>query len=224
MLTATATLIAFNWLIYIFAVQQEQIFQASLGYYINPLFFAVAGVLFFGERLGRNKAAAIVLAAIGVLVLTLSGGQLPWIALALAVLFTLYGIIRKHVVVGGMPGLFIETLILLPLAVGYMGMRMADGTAVFGNQDSVMTMALVAAGPLTALPLLFFALGARRLNLSTIGIMQFMAPTMQFVVGLYYGEQFTLAHAVCFGCIWGAVSLFAWDAWKWNRAMRAVKP
>jgi len=222
LLTATATLIAFNWLVYIYAVQQEQIFQASLGYYINPLFFALAGVLLFGERLSRNKTIAILLAATGVLVLTFSSGQLPSIALALAVLFTAYGIIRKHVVVGGMPGLFIETLILLPLALLYMGLAFRDGTAVFANEGAMMTAALVAAGPLTALPLLFFALGARRLNLSTIGIMQFMAPTMQFLVGLYFGEVFTLAHAICFGCIWIAASLFAWDAWNWNRTMRAA--
>ncbi len=222
LLTVTAAIIALNWLIYIYAVQQEQIFQASLGYYINPLFFALVGVCFFGEKLSRNKTIAIVLAAVGVLVLTFSGDELPVIALALAVLFTIYGTIRKQVVAGGMAGLFVETLILLPLALLYMGWAADNGTAVFGTQGMSMSFALILAGPFTVLPLLFFALGARRLKLSTIGIMQFLAPTMQFLIGLYYGEQFTLAHAICFGCIWIAVSLFAWDAWSWSRTMRTA--
>jgi chloramphenicol-sensitive protein RarD len=222
LLTITAVIIALNWLIYIYAVQQEQIFQSSLGYYINPLLFALVGVFFFGEKLSRNKTIAIGLAAVGVLVLTFSGEEVPVIALALAVLFTIYGTIRKQVVAGGMAGLFVETLILLPLALLYMGWAVDDGTAVFGAQGMSMSIALILAGPFTVLPLLFFALGARRLKLSTIGIMQFLAPTMHFLIGLYYGEQFTLAHAICFGCIWIAVSLFAWDAWKWSRAMRSA--
>lgn len=223
LLSVTAAIIAGNWLVYIYAVQREQIFQASLGYYINPLFFALAGVMLFGEKLGRNKTIAILVAAFGVLVLTFSGGQLPLIAVALAILFTIYGIIRKQVVVGGMPGLFVETVILLPLALLYMVWAAKNGIAVFGHQGASMDLTLIAAGPLTALPLLFFALGARRLNLSTIGIMQFMAPTMQFVVGLYYGEEFTQAHAICFGCIWIAASLFAWDAWKSSRNLQMAK-
>lgn len=222
LLALTALLIALNWLVYIFAVQRQQIFQASLGYYVNPLLFALTGVIFFGEKLSRNKMLAIGMAAGGVLILTLSVGEMPAITIMLAVLFTLYGVIRKRLVVGGMPGLFIETLVLVPFGLIYLLWLMITGSAVFGTANPGMSAMLVLAGPLTALPLLFFALAARRLDLTTVGIIQFLAPTLQFFVGLYFGEPFTMALAICFTCIWLAVSLFAWDAWRQSRLDRAL--
>lgn len=216
-LSISALLIAGNWLVYIWAVQKEQIFQASLGYYINPLLFAVVGVFLLGEKLRTPQIIAVGLAALGVTVLTVSSGELPAIALFLGVSFTIYGVIRKKVVIGGMPGLFIETLVLLPVASIYLGFLMAQGQAVFGTTGAVGTAILVVAGPITVVPLLFFALAARRLNLSTVGMMQFIAPSIQFLIGVVYGEQLTTAHLFCFGCIWSAVIVFSLDAWRSSR-------
>lgn len=214
LLTITAILIAGNWLVYIIAVQRDEIFQASLGYYINPLLFAVAGVFLMGERLRRPQTIAVLLAAAGVLVLTFSGGRFPAIALFLGVSFTVYGIIRKKVVIGGMAGLFVETIVLVPFGAAYLIWLMAQGNAEFGTGGLAASSILIAAGPITVIPLLAFALAARRLNLSTLGMMQFIAPTIQFFIGVYYGEQLTPAHIICFGCIWTAVVLFSWDAWR----------
>src|SRR5690606_14984414 len=133
-LTLSALLIAVNWVVYITAVQQQEIFQASLGYYINPLMYVLVGIAFFRERLRRPQIAAVLLAAVGVGVLTFSGGELPWISLTLATSFTIYGVIRSRVVIGGMPGLFIETLVLLPLAFAYMVWLGVHDAAAFGPQ------------------------------------------------------------------------------------------
>ncbi len=221
-LILSAILITGNWLVYIWAVQLEQINQASLGYYINPLLFALAGVVIFGEKLRKAQTAAIILAAIGVSILTFSGGEFPAIALFLGVTFATYGVIRKQVVVGGMPGLFIETLVLLPFALGYLLWIMLSGEAAFSFTDPSLAGILLLAGPLTVTPLLFFALAARRLNLSTLGMMQFIAPTLQFVIAVIYGEQLTTAHIICFSLIWLAVILFSIDAWRTNRMLARI--
>lgn len=217
LLIVTAILIAGNWLVYVWAVQREQIFQASLGYYINPLLFAAVGVFLFGEKLRAPQKIAITLAALGVLVLTISGGELPAIALFLGVTFAMYGVIRKKVVIGGMPGLFVETLVLLPFAGIFLVFQMSQGQAFFGAGNLAYSAILMISGPFTVIPLLFFALAARRLNLSTLGMMQFIAPTLHFVVGVVNGEQLTVAHIICFAFIWAAVAVFSWDAWQNKR-------
>ena len=221
-LILSAIVITGNWLVYIWAVQLEQINQASLGYYINPLLFALAGVVIFGEKLRKAQTTAIILAAIGVSVLTFRGGEFPAIAVFLGVAFAIYGVIRKQVVVGGMPGLFIETLVLLPIALGYLLWIMLAGEAAFSFTDPSLAGILLLAGPLTVIPLLFFALAARRLNLSTLGMMQFIAPTLQFVIAVIYGEQLTTAHIICFSLIWLAVILFSIDAWRTNRTLARI--
>ena len=221
-LALAAGLIACNWYVYIYAVQNDQIYQASLGYYINPLLFTVVGVFVFGEKLRRFQVAALLLAAAGVLVLTFSGGQFPAIALLLGTLFTIYGVIRKRVVVGGMPGLFVETLVLFPLSAAYLLWIMGSGVSAFASGDPSTVGLLLLAGPVTVLPLLCFALAARRLNLSTVGMMQFLAPTLQFIIGVLYGEELTTAHVVCFSLIWLAVGLFSWDAWRASRIEASV--
>ena len=218
LLTITAILIAGNWLVYILAVQKDQIFQASLGYYINPLLFAVVGVFLMGERLRKPQAIAVILAAIGVMVLTFSGGRFPAIALFLGTSFTIYGVIRKKVVIGGMPGLFVETIVLLPFGLIYLGWLAMQGEAAFAAGDTRLSIILLLAGPITVVPLLFFALAARRLNLSTVGMMQFIAPPLQFLIGVSYGEHLTTAHMVCFACIWMAVLRFSWDAGRTSRS------
>lgn len=216
-LALAAVFIAVNWLVYITAVQRDQIFQASLGYYINPLMYVVIGVLVLRERLRRFQTAAVLLAALGVGVLTVSGGEFPFISLTLAVSFTMYGVIRSRVVVGGMPGLFIETMLLFPISLAYLIWLVQAGESWFRPDAPGMAGGLMLAGPLTVVPLLCFALAARRLRLSTIGIMQFIAPTLQFLVGLAYGEVLTVPHVICFTLIWTAVIVFSWDAWRSTR-------
>jgi len=215
-LSTAAFFVAINWYIYILAIQQEQVFQASLGYYINPLLYVVAGIFVFGEKLRLAQTIAVALATTGVLVLTFSGGQFPALALAIGATFTVYGVIRKRVVIGGMPGLFVETLVLLPIALVWLGWIAGSGDLAFASGAGV-TALLLLAGPVTVVPLLFFALAARRLPLSMVGFMQFLAPTMHFGIAVYYGEVLTTAHMICFACIWSAVLVFSTDALRQNR-------
>lgn len=221
-LLGSSFVIALNWLIYIAAVQAQNIFEASLGYYINPLIYVIAGVVLLGETLTTAQKVAVALATIGVSILTLYGGQFPTVALVLAFSFTAYGYIRKMTPVGAMPGLFIETLILAPVALGYIWILGPAGEPMFGTGLGV-TLMLIAAGPITVLPLLCFAIGARRLPLSTIGFLQFIGPTLQFIIGLIDGEPFTLAHQLCFGCIWLAAGVFAYDAYRRQRKAAAAE-
>ncbi len=211
-LALSALSISVNWLIYIWAVQNARIFEASLGYYINPLLYVAVGVVVLGERLRRLQLVAVLLAAIGVSYLTFSGGVFPWVALSLAALFTAYGVIRKQVAIGAMPGLFVETSLLFPFAFIFTVVLMAGGTASLGSGDAGLNALLIMGGPITVIPLLLFAIAARRLSLTTIGFMQFLAPSLQFMTGLYYGEPLTTAHLVCFGLIWAAVVFFSYDA------------
>lgn len=218
-----AILIAVNWYIYIVAVQSEQVYQASLGYYINPLMYVLIGVAFLGERLRRLQVVSLVLAALGVAILTVSYAELPWIALALGASFTAYGVIRKKVPVGAMPGLFIETLLLLPLAAFWLAVLLKSGTSSFWYGNAANDALLLLAGPLTVVPLLCFAVAARKLTLTAVGFIQFLAPTLQFAVGVAYGEPLPPASLACFVLIWTAVVLFSWDVLRANRR-RPVPP
>lgn len=216
-LAVAALFIALNWFVYIWAIHDARIFETSLGYYINPLTNMLVGVAYFGERLRRPQLVAVLLAAVGVMILTVSVGRVPWVALTLALTFTAYATIRKKVVIGGMPGLFIETMLLLPFALMWLSWLGINGRAAIAGDDPVLTFWLVMAGPITALPLLMFTLAARRLPLTTIGFMQFLAPTLQFATGVYYGEVLTTAHMICFACIWIAVLVFSLDAFRSGR-------
>jgi chloramphenicol-sensitive protein RarD len=216
-LALAALSISLNWLIYIWAVQNERIFETSLGYYINPLMYVAVGIVLFGERLRKLQVAAVVSAATGVTILTVSGGVFPWVALSLAALFTAYGVIRKRVAIGAMPGLFVETVLLAPFAVALLWAIGASGELAFGGGDTELSLLLALGGPITVMPLLLFAIAARRLPLTTIGFMQFLAPTLQFCTGLYYGEVLTTAHIVCFSFIWAAAVLFSYDALRASR-------
>jgi len=211
-LSLAALCISVNWFIYIWAVQNERIFESSLGYYINPLMYVAVGVVFLGERLRRLQITAVILAVIGVSYLTISGGVFPWVAVSLATLFTAYGVIRKQVAIGAMPGLFVETTLLFPLAIVYLLSLVTAQQASIGSGDTGLSFLLMMAGPVTVIPLLLFAISAKRLSLTTVGFMQFLAPTLQFCTGLYYGEQLTTTYLVCFGFIWVAVALFSYDA------------
>jgi chloramphenicol-sensitive protein RarD len=220
-LALAALSISINWLIYIWAVQNERIFEASLGYYINPLVYVAVGVVMFGERLRRLQIIAVVLASIGVAYLTINGGIFPWVALSLAALFTAYGVIRKQVAIGAMPGLFVETSMLFPLALAWLLFLMAGQQASFVAGGAGLSALLVLGGPITVMPLLLFAIAAKRLSLTTLGFLQFLAPTLQFCTGLYYGEKLSPAHLVCFALIWAAVACFSYDAVRASKKIRA---
>lgn len=218
-LSISSILIALNWGIYVWAVQIDEIFQASLGYYINPLLNVLIGIIFFQEKLNRWQFTAVALAAFGVLILTLYGGVFPYISIMLALTFGFYGLIRKKVEVGALPGLFIECVVLFLPALAYIYWLYAQGDLQFIYHNTAeMDGLMILLGPLTVIPLFFFAVAARRLNLSTLGFLQYIAPTMQFLCAVYYGEAFTPAHALCFGCIWTAVIIFSFGSWKKTKA------
>ncbi len=214
LLTISSVAMAGNWGIYIWAVQNDQIFQGSLGYYINPLMYVLVGVVFFKETLSRWQGLAVLLAIIGVLILTFYGGEFPGIALFLATSFTIYGVVRKQVDIGAMPGLFIEVMLLFLPALAYIYWLSTQGNFNFPETSANLQILLVLAGPITVLPLLAFAFAARRLSLTLLGFLQYIGPTLQFMCGLYYGETLTSAHMLCFGFIWAAVILFTWDTFR----------
>lgn len=218
----SAFVIAANWLLYVFAVTHDHVLQASLGYYINPLMFVATGVLVLKEKLNRLQIFAIVLAAAGVAVLTFGAGVFPWVSLLLALSFTLYGYIRKMLDVGAMPGLFIETALLSPFAFLYLVWLARSQGIAFGQSGMELDALLIAAGPVTVAPLVMFALAARRLRFTTLGFLQYIGPTGQFLLGLFYGEAFTLYHGLCFGLIWTALALLSADAIHQNQKMRAA--
>lgn len=217
-LAATTLLLGGNWLLYIWAVNSGYMLQGSLGYYINPLVNVVLGKLFFQERLRRPQLLAVLLAVAAVAFLTCSYGELPWIALALALSFGCYGLIRKKAAVGSLVGLTIETLILAPPAAAYLIYLEIQGTGVFLRVSPVLDGLLVAIALLTAFPLLFFNLGARRLDLSTLGLLQYLAPSLMFLLAvLVYDEPFTAAQLWTFLAIWTALGIYSFDSIKTYR-------
>lgn len=212
-LCATTLLIAVNWLVFIYAVGAGKVLQSSLGYFINPLVSALLGVVFLGERLSPKQKASFVLAAAGVLLLTASHGEFPWIALSLAVSFGLYGLLRKKATVDSLAGLTVETLLLFPLALGYLGWLAHGGRSAFVSGPTHLTVLLACAGVITSVPLIWFAAAAKRLRLATVGLMQYVVPTLHFLLAVFaYGEPFTGAHLASFALIWTGLFLYTWDA------------
>ena len=212
-LGATTLLIGGNWLIYIFAVTHSRMLEASLGYYINPLVNVVLGVLLLRETLAPLVRVAVGIAATGVLWLGVYFGGAPWISLLLAVSFAFYGLLRKVAPVGPLIGLTVETLLLLPLAGGYLVYLIASGEAAFLSRRPVLDLLLVLSGPATAVPLLWFAAAARRLPLSTLGFLQYLSPTLQFLLAvLLYAEPFDRGKAIAFAFIWIALAVFAYHS------------
>lgn len=211
----TTALIAVNWLVFIWAVSTGHLLQASLGYFINPLVNVVLGVAFLGERLRRAQSAAVALATVSVAWLIVVGGTFPWVSLALALTFGLYGLLRKKARVDSALGLAVETGVLLPLALLYIGWRMAQGDVAFGPADPRTSVLLVLAGPVTALPLLWFVAAARRLPYTTIGFLQYIAPSLQFALAVFaFGEPLRPATLAAFAGIWAALAVFSVDLWR----------
>jgi len=212
-LAASAVMIAINWGLFIWAVTVDRIVETSLGYYINPLVNFVLGAAFLSERLTRIQMIAVGLAVLGVLNQTVVLGYLPWVSLVLAVSFGIYGLIRKTVAVESLEGLTVESILLMPAALGTIVYLTLTKQGAFLQVDWVTDINLVIAGPLTAIPLLLFAAGARLVRLSTIGFLQYIAPTIALLIAVFmYGEPFTEAHAVTFALIWSALALVSWEA------------
>lgn len=211
-LLGSTFLIAVNWLTFIWAVNNDHVLDASLGYFINPLVNVLLGLVVLGEKLSRRQAQSVVLATLGVAILTVGLGVLPWISLVLACSFGLYGLVRKTVRTDAMSGLLIETGLLAPFAAAYIVTQELAGTGALSRGGTATVALLLLAGPITAVPLALFTVGARRLPLSTVGLLQYVAPTGQFLLAVAaYGERFTTIHAVAFAFIWIALALFTWD-------------
>ncbi|MDZ4759992.1 MAG: EamA family transporter RarD [Alphaproteobacteria bacterium] len=221
-LLASGAAVAINWTIYIWAVTEGHILQGSLGYFINPLISFLFAALFFGERFSRLQMLAFVLAGLGVLNQAVVVGEFPWISLSLAVTFAIYGVIRKRIPVDSRVGFALEALWLAPFACAYLAFGLPPATALFGSGELRHVLLLLLAGPVTAAPLILFAIGARRLHLSTIAALQYIGPSLQFAIALAYGEIFTPAHAVTFGLIWAGVVIFTFAAWRLDRARAAA--
>ena len=216
---ATAALLAANWLIYLWAVQAGQVVEASLGYFINPLLNVVLGVIVLHERLRRGQLLAVLLAAGGVLAFAWALGAPPWIALSLALTFGAYGLLRKLAALGSLEGLALEMLLAAGPALAYLLWLQASGTAAFGSSTLAQDLLLAGCGLVTAVPLLLFASGARRVSLVTLGLLQYTAPTLQFLLGVFvFGEMQSPQRLAAFGLIWLALMLYSAEAIGQQRA------
>ena len=211
-LAVTAVLIAVNWYLFIWAVANDRVLQASLGYFINPLVNVFLGVMFLKERLSRAGKIAVALAAVAVAWLTVWGGELPWVSLVLAFSFGIYGLLRKQAPVKPVPGLTVETALMLPAAVAFLALEVSRGGMYFGTGSMRLDLLLVAAGLVTAVPLLWFTAAARLLPLSTLGFVQYLAPSLHFLLAVVvYGEALTPQRLIAFGFIWCALAIFTVD-------------
>ncbi|MEJ2749484.1 MAG: EamA family transporter RarD, partial [Anaerolineae bacterium] len=207
---ATGALLSLNWFTYIWAVNAGYIVESSLGYFINPLVNVLLGVIFLGERMRGWQWTAVSLAAVGVLYLTFHYGSLPWIALTLAFSFGFYGLLRKTAPLEALEGLGMETAVMFVPAVSYLIYLELTGRAAFGHGSWTTTFLLLLAGVVTAVPLWLFALGARRVTLVTRGLLQYIAPTLQFLIGVFvYNEPFSRAQMLGFSIIWLALLLYS---------------
>jgi chloramphenicol-sensitive protein RarD len=217
-LLASGSLIAVNWGVFIWAVGAGRIVETSLGYYLNPIVNLLLGTLILRERLSRAQGIAACLAAAGVGVMLVSHGRLPWIALVLATSFGLYGLMHKLSHARAIPALAIETGLLAPLALGFLAFGTEPPGGALRAGPALARALLLAAGPITALPLLWFGSAARRLPLSTLGLFQYLAPTLALLLAVFlYGEPFTRAHALAFLLIWAALALYTADAFQSRR-------
>lgn len=220
--TVAAVLLAINWLTYIWGVNAGFVVETSLGYFINPLVNVVLGVLFLRERLRRGQWAAVLLALAGVVHLTVNYGRLPWIALTLAFSFGTYGLLKKFAGLGALRGLFLETAILFLPAFAYLALLESRDQAAFAHSALPTTLLLAFTGVVTALPLLLFGAAARRIPLSTLGIVQYIAPTLQFLLGvLVYGEAFGGARVVGFVLVWAALAVYTVEGLTQRNRRRA---
>ncbi len=220
MLSASTLLLAFNWFVYIYAVSTNQVVEASLGYFLNPLVNVAIGVAILKEHLRGWQLASIVLASIGMAIF----GE-PLIAVSLALSFAFYGLLRKQVAVDGLLALFIETMLLAPAAVAYIAYLEATGSSAFVAADPLSCAKLAASGVVTAVPLLLFAAAARRLRFSTLGFLQYLAPSVQFLLAVFaFHEPLSTAKLAALGCIWTAVAIYSCDTLRAYQLQRRAVP
>lgn len=218
-LVGSALLIAANWLIYVWAVNAGQVVAASLGYYLIPMLNVLMGYVLLGERLSRIQWLAVAFAGAGVAVLAAGALTTLWIGVSLALTFGVYGLIRKVIPTGPLVGLAAETVLLAPVALGALLWWQMQGTLAMGQSDGMTSALLVASGVITTVPLLLFAYGAQRLTLVTLGLLQYIGPSIQLAIGLFlFGEQLTLAHTIAFPLIWCGLALYSWAGLKARRA------
>lgn len=221
-LTSSAALITANWLLFIYAVKKGQILQSSLGYFMTPLLNVLLGVFLLGERLRRLQMISLLCAAAGVAILALRVGAIPWISLALAVTFGLYGLLRKTVAVDSLTGLLVETVPTGPVAIAYITWLTCNNSAGFPSTNPTVNLLLPLVGMITATPLIMFASAARRLRLTTIGFLQYMTPSIQFLLAvLIYNETFTHSHMITFMLIWCGLALYTCDALHFFHSKRS---
>lgn len=214
-LSLSASFLAVNWFLFIWAVNNNHLLDASLGYYINPIFNVVLGMLFFHERLRRNQLIAVGLALVGVLVQLIALGTLPMISLALASTFAIYGLLRKKLPINSFIGLFIESLLMLPMALIYWFFFVESSTSNMAINATSLNFTLIMAGIVTTAPLLFFTIAAKRLALSTLGFFQYLGPSIMFLLAtFYYQETMKSAELITFVFIWAALALYSLDSFK----------
>ncbi len=224
LLALAAALISINWGMFIYGVNSEQVVETSLGYFINPLVTVALAVAVLGERLRRLQLVAVGIAAVAVTVLTLDYGRPPWIALTLAFSFALYGLVKKRADVDGIRSLGVETAFLAAPALGYLLWLGSTGAGTFTSEGASHTALLMAGGIATAVPLMLFGVAAIRVPLTTLGLLQYMTPTMQFLIGvLLYGEPMPLSRLVGFALVWVALAIFTFDAVRATRAATRVR-
>ncbi|BDX08539.1 EamA family transporter RarD [Planctobacterium marinum] len=213
-LLVSGLLLAGNWLLFIWAVNNDHLLDASLGYYINPLLNVFLGRIFLGEKLRRLQQVAVIMAVIGVSILVISFGKLPWIALVLAGSFGVYGLLRKKVAVESIPGLYVESLMMLPFALAFWWLMASPASNMLNNSiDS--NLILIAAGIVTTAPLICFTAAARRIQYSTLGFFQYIGPSIMFLLAVFlYGEPLDEDRLITFGFVWSALILFSFDSWR----------
>ena len=218
LLCVSGGMIVTNWFIFVWAVTHGRVLETSLGYFINPLFSVLLGVLFLRERLRPAQQAAVFLAAIGVLYMLLDHGSLPWVALALPLLFGLYGLMRKHIDVDPLSGLWVETAAVAPFAFLYAASLWRSGEAHFGGAHAMDSALLILGGPVTIFPLTMFAAATRRVNLSTIAFMQYLAPSLTFLLAVFFfHEAFGRTQLITFSFIWLSLAIFTLDGLRFSR-------
>ncbi|TMP71070.1 EamA family transporter RarD [Pseudoalteromonas sp. S1609] len=221
MLVVTSTLLGFNWGLFIWAINNNHMLDASLGYYINPLLNVLLGMVFLNERLRKLQGVAVALAFTGVLLQLISFGSFPVVAFSLATSFALYGLLRKKLQVDALPGILIEALILLPVALTYWWLMVPTETSNLPVNDWLTNALLVSAGIVTTLPLLCFTGAAKRLQYTTLGFFQYIGPSLMFILAVvFYGEVFDAERVITFACIWSALAIFSWDSYHQSRKRR----
>ncbi|MCX8280516.1 EamA family transporter RarD [Phyllobacterium sp. 0TCS1.6C] len=223
MATLTAMLITLNWGTYVWAIASGHAIDTALGYYINPLVNVVLGAVFLSEKLSRPQMVAVALAACAVLLLTVSSGGLPWISLVLAFSFGFYGFFRKTLPIGPAQGFMLEVLILSIPSLAYVAWTISEGSSHFVNGGADDIGLLLFAGPATAVPLILYAFGAKLLRYTTIGLMQYIAPTIVFLTAIFiFGEPFSQMQFIAFALIWTALAIYTWSMLRESRRARSV--